>query len=950
MAYERHYLTTNCNVLKQVARAILSDAQTPDLSHTWVILPSLNVAPLFRQELILAAKDEHQWPGILGPNLTTLPELSRRHASTQDTLNGTEKALVLFDVIRNSTVYQQADPWAITEQLLSLFDELEANQATIHVSRDTFADFLIAAYQINEAQPADALFDEAYMVHQLWLGWRQQHKDEDKLSTTEAYIEGLSNAIGGSDQGEWHLVEPALLSRAEQTFLHSLAEERVLHHWQTSLHSDLFSSPPNSTHQLFAAVHALQDDAGTPREPLLNRASSLKQQLPNSPIAGPDFSAISIAAADSHEHEALMVSLQVRQWWLAGIRNIGIISLDRRLTRRVRALLDRAHISIRDYGGWALSTTSAATVLDRLLQTIEQHFAYQPLLDLLKSPFIALPDFNENYQRTVYRFEREIVRYENIAQDLYRYQRQVERRAQRLQGEYEAGEDIAKLLRTLDSITAPLQKAQKRSSRQPGAELLNLLSNCMKALGIYQQLQDDLAGKKLLETLDQLHLAAQQDTIELTWSEFRTWLGRTLESTDFMPPHEPEHVAVMSLEQSSLWRFDRIMITGANMGNLPAAANITPFFNDAVRHELGLSTVAQTIHSQHARYLTALQAAPEVIVTYTAHSDQGSLLPSPWVELLEQFHKVAFGQSLYNASLPAMAWEQQHDVVNRQLPTAAQDQQPKPVVPISNIPKKLSASAHDTLIRCPYQYFAGNILALRAPESVRELLSSADYGSIIHHILELFHSANGWQDSINELNAELAINALVELSKQEFSRALEQNVIHTGWLQRWLGIVPDYIQWQIQQEQTWRPNEFEYGGNHSLGHFHLTGKVDRIDHEIGNSQIRQVIDYKTGSAAKQHDIEYGEANQLLHYATLAPAITSAKYLLLNDQQGAKETCVIEQADLDTLTSAMQQRLKTIQAQLAAEQHGLPAWDNEGCQYCDFAGLCRINVWREEQAK
>ena len=54
-------------------------------------------------------------------------------------------------------------------------------------------------------------------------------------------------------------------------------------------------------------------------------------------------------------------------------------------------LLDRAGITLQDSGGWALSTTSAAAALECWLQTVEEDFAHQPLLAVLKSPFI-FPD------------------------------------------------------------------------------------------------------------------------------------------------------------------------------------------------------------------------------------------------------------------------------------------------------------------------------------------------------------------------------------------------------------------------------------------------------------------------------------------------------------------------------------------------------------------------------
>src|SRR5690606_5726489 len=95
----------------------------------------------------------------------------------------------------------------------------------------------------------------------------------------------------------------------------------------------------------------------------------------------------STLTADDAEHEARAVDLQIRRWWLAGHRRIALVTEDRKLARRVRALLARAGLALNDTVGWALSTTSAAAALERWLEAVEESFRASPLLDVLKSPF-----------------------------------------------------------------------------------------------------------------------------------------------------------------------------------------------------------------------------------------------------------------------------------------------------------------------------------------------------------------------------------------------------------------------------------------------------------------------------------------------------------------------------------------------------------------------------------
>jgi len=139
-------------------------------------------------------------------------------------------------------------------------------------------------------------------------------------------------------------------------------------------------------------------------------------------------------------------------------KNIAIVTENRRLARRVRALLERANVTISDYAGWALSTSSAASVLERWLQTIEEDFAHQPLLDILKSPFILSDWDYEERMRTVYRLENDIIFHENIPANLQRYRRHAQYRKKRLPSHlHESFDQIFLLLDQLALAAAPLQ-------------------------------------------------------------------------------------------------------------------------------------------------------------------------------------------------------------------------------------------------------------------------------------------------------------------------------------------------------------------------------------------------------------------------------------------------------------------------------------------------------------
>src|SRR5204863_1320866 len=109
-----------------------------------------------------------------------------------------------------------------------------------------------------------------------------------------------------------------------------------------------------------------------------------------------------IVEAGGAEHEARCVDLAVRQALLAGTQDVVVLTQDRRLARRLRALLERAGVPLQDHAGWALSTSRAAAALDAWLECLEGRFRYRPLLDLLKSGFAKVdPEALDRLERRV---------------------------------------------------------------------------------------------------------------------------------------------------------------------------------------------------------------------------------------------------------------------------------------------------------------------------------------------------------------------------------------------------------------------------------------------------------------------------------------------------------------------------------------------------------------------
>ena len=363
-----------------------------------------------------------------------------------------------------------------------------------------------------------------------------------------------------------------------------------------------------------------------------------RQSRPESPAGGH----LAICEMADAEHEARAIDLQVRRWLLAGQRNIGIVTNDRKLARRVRALLERAHIALEDAGGWTLSTTSAAAALVRWLECLEQDFPHTALLDLLKSPFVRVAQ-----RQTVWQFEQAIVRECNITRwtqalspHTHALRRQTGGALRRRQCRQHR-----RITGCAENAAAPLRRV-RHSRRQDVAAFREALLESLERLGVLSAYNQDDAGRQLLALIDDLRAPLANTPLRLHWAEFRHWLHRELERRRFHPVLHGTGVELVSFAESRLYRFDALIIAGALHEHLPGQPALAPFFNDGVRQQLGLPTLAKRLAIQFYDFRRLLEAAPRMLITLHRERDGERLAPSPWVEQLRAFHQLGLRRCL----------------------------------------------------------------------------------------------------------------------------------------------------------------------------------------------------------------------------------------------------------------------------------------------------------------
>ena len=172
-------------------------------------------------------------------------------------------------------------------------------------------------------------------------------------------------------------------------------------------------------------------------------------------------------------------------------------------------------------------------------------------------------------------------------------------------------------------------------------------------------------------------------------------------------------------------------------------------------------------------------------------------------------------------------------------------------------------------MRDPYSIYARYILNLVPLPSLEQEPDAADYGTLIHRILDTFSKRYPVK-----LDVPLPDNAraqLIKIGHQNFQRFLPHRGAWAFWWPRFLRIAD----WFIAQEQLDRTGISriwnEVTGTLELdgpnGKFLLTATADRID-LLKNGNLR-IIDYKTGAIPSTKEVEAGFAPQLPLEALIA---------------------------------------------------------------------------------
>lgn len=858
--------------LRALARAVLhrERAQLPDLSRVTILLASGAHTEELRQELAQEAA-RLGTPALLLPQLTVLgPWL---HALDAAQIAPRQRLFALADVLdpllRQRLSFLDANErLTVSHELLVLFDGWIAPG---HWPR--FLEHIERAYGRGSSAPdMSPLTDEARLVHAAWRLWRRFLQRRPEYRDPDVAAHRLP------ESADPYYLGP--IRNPPHVFVRWF-EERL------KRGTGYLVLPPLASYTapwaVFCGEHPHRVEVHEPTAATRLLASLLGAPVQTAPMGGVSpLAGLSWFEGANLEEEAWFITQRI----LATSGSTGIACPDRKLARRVRALLERQGIAIMDAAGWSLATTSASGLLHLFWEACAAPRGTLAWTQLARCPF-ARPSPEQGPAPATW-----------------------EERV------WAASEGVRHAL----------------TDAQPLAVFHDALLIALRQAGMDQLLAEDAAGNTLLQVLETLQADIRDHRGTFLPAEYFTWLRGELDGARFVPPHAGCSVRLLDLAAAGDYRFDLLLITGADAAHLGETTRQRIFFKDSVRQELGLPAAREDQAQERQLFQLLLEGAPEVVVSWHRRDQKQALRPTPWLDLIRIGHRRHFGTDLtLAASRPKSALTRSPSSGTKAVHMT---------VPAALRPERLSAAAYQRWIDCPFQYFAAEVLRLRARPETTEDRAALEYGLRVHRILEAFWSPvtglpGPFPHPLAAHRRREAEILLMTIGHRVFADQGARGALEQA---QWETCIPAYVAWELEHgpERTVLGTEVPLdrllcGSSPTV----LNGRVDRLDRSCDGLSI---LDYKTGTLPQGAALEGGEVGALPFYGLLPPEPV-AELCLVRVHEDFAVRCLTGDVLQHTLEQT-EHRLRTLDAMLTTDLPFAAHGDRLTCGRCAYEGLCR----------
>lgn len=630
-----------------------------------------------------------------------------------------------------------------------------------------------------------------------------------------------------------------------------------------------------------------------------------------------------LISAVTLEQTARAAAGTIMNWRRQGLDDIAVVALDRRVVRRLRALLESAGELMDDRSGWALDTSVVATALVGLNDCLREQMSTRSLLEWIHSPIIA---------RTL----------------LHRHGVDIPSR-QSLDTILRASGRVAPI-RISDLVSRGLLPdfglpTSAPPVRQPLHQWVASLLNVADTMGLLDLLLEDAAGQSLVAALERLKAQASLEDPGAVVSAplWSSVLDSLLHQSRFVESNPGSSVRVCSMA-SLLWRQAQAVIwIGADAARLPGRQPAR-FFNAGRFADMGLQLAPEDEEADGlARFAAILQQAVPMCFVACSESPDSEVVFSPWLEML-------IGPD--GLSVQAAA---------SQIPVAALPMGEHPEPPAAAIswtrplPEALSVSELQTLVDCPYRFMVESLMGLRPLGDIVDEPPPSDLGALLHRVLagcatRVTPQPDWKQELAREIDRQLDSPAESRRTPEAIRFPMPEHIRQRLRAEA-LALLPalaDWLEGRTAANSHAPVIEAELPLSRALPNVAMRVK-GRIDRRERHPHQTHVIDFKTTSAKELRKRLKGDPEdlQLALYAwmtELRGTGDQAFYLSLNPQ--GCEAVALEGSEADNVASIGARAVGRVEEELMRVISGgaiLPLGRERVariCEYCSARGVCR----------
>ena len=558
-------------------------------------------------------------------------------------------------------------------------------------------------------------------------------------------------------------------------------------------------------------------------------------------------------------------------------RTAALVTPDRDLARRVAGALARWDVVVDDSGGVPLAETPPGIFFRLIVELIGQAAAPFPLLSALKHPLAAGGLAPGAFRSLVRVLEISVLRGPRLAPGLTTLAAAARRAAEK---DPIGGPELTAAANMLDALVVSAQPFADMLAgpARPIGEIVEAHARFAETLAASDTLSgaarmwDGDAGESLAafvtELVDAGHVLGPVSAARYPALLEALFAGRTVRPRYGSHPR----LAILGPLEARLQRYDVMILGGLNEGTWPPALAADPWMSRPMRADFGLPQPERRT-GLSAHDFTQAMGASEVYLTRARRVDGSPTVPARWLTRLE-FAAQPLGlnpDEMGQRGEKWLAWHRDLALTHpagSSTPAIADRGRPRPTPPVAARPRRLSVTEIETWMRDPYAIYARHILKLRALPPLDQAPDAADYGSLIHAVLDRFLG----QCPAGPL-AEDALAQLIATGAEMLAPIRALPAVWTFWWPRFQRIAAWFIETETGRRATVAQTYTEMKGRLVLagpqGPFELVARADRIDRLTDGTLA--IIDFKTGAVPGSAEVVAGFAPQLPLEAAMAAA-------------------------------------------------------------------------------